>query len=160
MIDRVQYDYDRDDPTFIADLRESVKAVEVVAQWLNAKGYSVVIRPTFERPSPAQMGEYADEGDLEVLQRVEVKRRLTLTFTGKDDFPYESLIVDACHCFDRARPKPYAYVILNREMTVALVVRTATREAWTRTRKHDRQKGRDREFYECPLDLVTVENLA
>jgi hypothetical protein len=155
------YDYDSQDPTFLTDLRDSRKAVEVVASWLSSQGYPVVVRPTFERPDPSAMAEFADDGDLEILQRVEVKRRRSLTFTSREDFPHPTLIVDACHCYDRARPKPYAYIILNREMTTAFVVdcRT-TRPHWAKVTKHDRFKNRERHFYECPIHLVRVERLS
>jgi len=103
------------------------------------------------------MGEYGDSGDLEIMQRVEVKHRPRLTFTCKEDFPFRTLIVDVCHAYDRARPKPYAYIILNREMTVAFVVYCSTFKHWVRVRKLDTAKHREREFYEVPLDFVRVE---
>ena len=99
------------------------------------------------------MAEYSDSGDLEILHRVEVKRRPSMDFSGADNFPYRSVIVDACHCYDRARPKPYAYVILNSSMSSGIVVECRTFPHWVRVTKTDRAKGRDREFYECPIDL-------
>ncbi len=154
------YDYDQKDPNFLSDLRESRKAVRIVADWLSDCGYPVVVRPTFERPDPSMMGEFADDGDLEIMQRVEVKRRQSLTFTSREDFPYQTLIVDACHCYDNAKPKPYAYVILNREMTAAFIVDCrATRQHWLQVTKRDRIKDRERHFYECPIGLVRVERM-
>ena len=148
-------DYDKNDPSFIDDLRKSKDAVAIAARWLSASGYPVIIRPTFERPSAEQMSEYSDDGDIEIMQRVEVKRRQGLTFTSKKDFPYETLIVDACHCYDKAHPKPYAYIILNREMTKAFIVNVReTHSLWKRVEKNDRFKGRMREFYECPISAV------
>ena len=106
------------------------------------------------------MAEFADDGDLEILQRVEVKRRVSLTFSTKADFPYKTLIVDACHCYDRAKPKPYAYIIFNREMTAAFVIDVkATKEQWVRVTKKDRFKNRDREFYEVPVAAIRVEEI-
>lgn len=152
------YDYDTSDPTFLADLRNSRGAVMVAAEWLSAKGYPVVVRPTFERPDASQMAAYADDGDLEIIQRVEVKRRVSMTFTSKADFTYPTLIVDACPCYDNARPKPYAYIILNRDCTAAFIVNVReTFSKWVRTEKTDRFKNRVRAFYECPMSLVTFE---
>jgi hypothetical protein len=148
------YDYDTQDPGFLDDLRESREAVSVVARWLSGKGYPVVIRPTFERPDSSQMSEYADDGDLEIIQTIEVKRRKTMTFSSKADFPYPTLIVDTCSAYDRKRPKPYAYVILNREMDTAFVVMGSDAGRWSRVTKRDRLKSRERAFYECPLELV------
>jgi len=148
-------DYEQTDPSFIDDLRESKEAVSVAAQWLAGKGYAVIVRPTFERPSTEQMAEFADDGDIEIVQRVEVKRRKSLTFTSKEDFPYDTIIVDACHCYDKAHPKPYAYIILNREMENAFIVDVKhTFHKWRRVNKQDRLKGRKRSFYECPISIV------
>lgn len=153
--------YEQDDPTFIADLRASKQAVSVAAEWLASLGYPVIVRPTFERPSAEQMREFADNGDLEIVQRVEVKRRISMTFSCKEDFPYETVIVDACHCFDRAHPKPYAYIILNRDMNAGLVIDVRhTLKEWRRVTKRDRHKNRDREFYECPVSAASFVSLA
>jgi len=149
-------DYERSDPSFIADLRNSKEAVELAAKWLSEMGYPVIVRPTFERPSVERMSEFSDSGDLEIVQRVEVKRRQLLTFTSKSDFPYETIIVDACHCYDKAHPKPYAYIIFNREMTAAFIVDVKrTVSEWRRVEKRDRHKGRDRAFYECPVSSLS-----
>lgn len=151
------YDYNISDPSFIEDLRKSQEAVRVATQWLSAKGYPVIVRPTFERPDTDAIAEFSDHGDLEIVQRVEVKRRVGLDFTSKDDFPYSTLIVDACHCFDKAHPKPYAYIIFNKDMSAAFVVNTKeTMKEWKTTRRHDAKKARDRSFYECPVSLLSV----
>jgi hypothetical protein len=155
-VNSTTYDYDAQDPNFISDLRASQESVRVVASWLASRGYETSVREIRERPSVAEMADYGDGGDIEIVQRIEVKQRKTLTFTDKEDFPYPSLIVDACHCFDRASPKPYAYFILNREMTVAFLVMSDTSKQWKRVTKLDRFKNRNRDFYECPLDLVRV----
>jgi hypothetical protein len=154
------YNYNTQDPTFIEDLRKSRASVETVARWLSSKGVPVIVRPTFERPDASRMSEFSDDGDLEIIQRVEVKQRPNLDFTSKDDFPYPTLIVDACHCYDNAKQKPYAYVIVNRAGDVAFVVYVRdTRAKWLRVKKHDKAKQRDREFYECPMELVEVARL-
>jgi len=105
------------------------------------------------------MNEYSDDGDLGLVQRVEVKRRQTLTFTSKEDFPFDTLIVDACHCYDKARPKPVFYIIFNYEMTAAFIVEGDTYPYWKKVERFDTQKNRKRLFYECPLDKVRVEKI-
>jgi len=146
--------YDQKDPDFIKDLRESRDAVMVAAEWLNKKGFPVVIKPTFERPKSSDMAEFADDGDLEIMQRIEVKRRKSLTFTSKEDFPYDTLIIDVCHTYDKAKIKPYAYIILNEKMDCAFIAYSKNQKFWKKTIKSDRFKGRDREFYECPIEYV------
>lgn len=147
-------DIERDDPTFVEDLARSREAVEVAARWLGSLGLPVIVHPTFVRPSADRMAEYADGGDLGIVQRVEVKRR-SLAFTSADDYPFDTVFVDARHCFDRARPKPYAYLILNRDMSCAIRVDVrATIGSWQVVEGLDRSKGRDRAWYACPKSLV------
>lgn len=147
-------DIERDDPHFIDDLRRSREAVEVAARWLGSRGLPVIVHPTFERPSAERMSEYSDGGDLGIVQRVEVKRR-GIAFTCAGDYPYPSVFVDARHCFDRARPKPYAYLILNSGMTHAISVDVrATRASWETVERVDRFKGRTRAWYACPVGQV------
>ena len=148
------HDYDQNDPTFVSDLKESKKAVSRAAEWLNTLGYPVVVRPTFVRPSAEKMSEYSDDGDLEIIQRIEVKRRLNIPFTSKEDFPYKTIIVDVCHTYDNARPKPYAYIIFNGEMDCCFVIDCKTHGEWIRSEKWDKAKGRSRNFYECPVALT------
>jgi hypothetical protein len=147
------------DPTFIPDLRRSNAPVEAVARWFTGNGYAVQLPPRYERPDPSQRGEYADGGDLWIMQRVEVKQRPSIPFTGPHDFPYQTVIVDVCHSFDRARTKPFLYTIVNAGMTHALVVDVQrTVPHWTRIERMD--KGRRREFYECPIDLLSAVEIA
>lgn len=150
--------YDVIDPTFVEDLKKSRIAVDVVAKWLSEKGYPVIVRPTFIRPDPSQMHQYSDNGDLEIIQRVEVKRR-SFDFTCKQDFLYNTVIVDSVHAYDRANPKPYAYVILNNDMTYAFVVECKTYPRWERITHMEKARNRERTVYLCPLDCVRVEKI-
>lgn len=146
--------YDQKDPNFIDDLRESKEAVNVAAEWLSSHGYPVIVKPIFERPKSSDMAEFSDDGDLEIIQRIEVKRRKSLTFSSKEDFPYNSLIVDVCHTYDKAKVKPYFYLILNKNMDCAFICYSKHQKHWKKISKFDRFKGRDREFYECPMEYV------
>jgi len=148
------YDYDRDDPTFVADLLTSRIAVEHVARWFLGRGHPVVINPTFVRPTAIEMDAYRDHGDLGVLLRIEVKRR-AFTFTGRDDYPFATVIVDNCHLFDGARPKPFAYVTVSQDLAAGFLIEVArTQHAWTRRAFWDRTKKRERNVYECPVELT------
>jgi hypothetical protein len=141
---------------FLDELRASSEAVVLVAAWLTReRGLPVVLRPTFAAPTIDQRADYTDGGDLEILLGVEVKRR-SLPFTNKADYPYPTVIVDACPSFDKKRPRPYAYVLLNETMTAALVVDVGrTRHSWTRADLLDGRNNFRQPFYVCPLDLVS-----
>ena len=146
-------DYDATDPTFVQDLKDSQESVWKAAQWLSGCGYNVTVRALSIRPDAEQMAEYADQGDLEIIQRVEVKRRPDIDFTSAEDFPFATLIVDVAHAYDRAKPKPYAYIIFDADASHCAIVKSLTRPSWVRTERMDRKKGRMRTFYECPTDL-------
>lgn len=144
---------DEIDPTFVEDLAASHSAVKVAAEWLRGQGLPVVVRPTFVRPTAAERREYSDGGDLEILQRVEVKQRPEIDFQEPADFPFSSIIVDVCHKYDQARPKPYAYLILNASLSAAFVVKVGeTRHAWKKVARNAR--GRVRDYYECPVSMA------
>jgi hypothetical protein len=149
---------DLDDPTFVRDLAESQTAVWRVAQWLSARGQHVTVRAVRVRPTVEDIGEYGDLGDLEILQRVEVKQR-RLAFTSVQDYPYPTVLVDVAHAWDRASPKPYAYVILNAAGTVAALVLGRTRARWRAVTRYDAAKQRHRTFYECPLACAQFVSL-
>ena len=147
-------DYERDDPTFLADLRASQHSVALVERWLLARGLTVVRPPLYARADVAERRAYRDQGDLGIVHRVEVKHR-RFPFTGRADFPHPSVLVDSCYLYDHAQPKPYAYVIVNQEQTRGLLIYTqATRAAWTRDTIYDNVKRRAREVYLCPLNKV------
>lgn len=147
------------DRAFLADLAASAGSVEVVARWLSEQGYPVLLRPTFVRPERAQWAEYADDGDLEIMQRIEVKQRKSLTFTSKEDFPYPTVIVDDAADYERKRPRPYMYVITNTTLDRALVVYCRMEKQWKKEKHYDRNLGRDCLFLECPLELAMLIEL-
>ena len=141
---------DQTDPTFVADLRESRNAVHRASEWLASLGYPTMVMPSACRPDPSQMSDFSDDGDLQVVMRVEVKRR-NINFTA-GNFPYPTIIVDVAHTWDNASPKPLSYIIFNQDMTSACVVPGHTSTHWVKTKKHDTHKNRERVFYECPTE--------
>jgi hypothetical protein len=144
------------DPTFVADLMESQESVQLVADWLRGSGYRVWMPELRIRPDAAVRSAYSDHGDLLIAERVEVKRRPDLSFTCAADYPYRGgIIVDVCHSWDKASPRPLAYVILDNDASHAAIVPRHTASQWQRVRRFDRERGREREFYICPLVHVS-----
>jgi hypothetical protein len=146
------------DPTFVSDLNRSKEAVWRASRWLSDQGFHVVVAPTIVRPDPSVRDEYGDDGDIQIVQRVEIKRRPGIHFTGRDDFPYPSIIVDVAHAWDRAHPKPYAYMIFNDDMTHCCIVKGDTSKHWSRTSKFAR--GREREYLECPIEFCRFKKVS
>lgn len=137
---------------FLRHLEESQGAVWTAAQWLNRIGYRVSVPPTRTAPTQADWKKFADDGDLFIAQRVEVKR-LSVSFTGRHDWPFgEDFIVCARHSFDSAPIKPLGYLILSADMGYAAVVRSDTRNQWViKKRRDSRYVGVEQEFYFAPL---------
>ena len=150
MTDLAQYEVD--DPGFVDDLKESKSHVHKVAEWLRGRGHVVHEKEIRIRPDVEQMRAYADDGDLEIEDRgrVEVKQR-KIQFSSKDTFPYNTIIVDVAHTWEKANPKPIAYILTNKDTTACLIVNASTSEHWLEVKKWDRFKKRERRFLECPI---------
>lgn len=140
------------DPTFLADLRASAGAVEAASRWLVGNGFPVMMRPTFERPDAEQRADYADGGDLAVLRTVEVKHR-NLLFVNRDTYPFPTVLLDPVGTFDRKRPRPWLYLIVNKQINGALLVYVqSTFGQWQQETIVAR--GRTRAQYLCPVELT------
>jgi hypothetical protein len=140
---------------FLQHLRDSEKARWLVALWLVNRGHAVEIQPMREAPTPAEWREYADLGDLHITMRVETKQ-LSREFTCRADWPFgEDFIVCGKNSFDRAQPKPYAYVILNRAGTHAAFVLASGWRKWrAEKRKDSRYNNVEQDCYLAPIESV------
>ena len=141
------------DAAFLARLRDS-KQYATLAAHILSKWYPVTIRPTYERPDVLQRAEYADQGDLEIIQIVEVKHRPELHFTCRADFPYPTIIVDQASSYDKKKQKPYMYMILNADCTHYAIVRGDTKKHWTEGETVNKFNGMKVLYYYCPVQLV------
>lgn len=158
--------YNKFDPNFESDLKESQPYVELAAEWLRKVGCVAEVQPLKVRPDASKMGDYADDGDIHLIRangktaRAEVKHR-GLHFTSLRDYPYPTVIVDNAHTFDNAKKKPELYVIINKLATHGALIRVEfSRHAWVKTVKMDRGKNRNRTLYECPKELCEFFDFA
>lgn len=145
---------------FLQHLDESQTAVWHVAKWLHGLGYKVAVNAISKAPRHEDWQDYADSGDLEINQRMEVKK-LSVDFTGPQDWPFGSkFLVCAKHSFDRATPKPHAYIILSKSGTHAAIVKKESYQRWyVEQRKDSRYQDVEQEFYLAPLDCVQFYQL-
>lgn len=139
------------DSQFIANLADSVPITFRVAQWLAQQGIDVRVIPIVVRPDSNQRMEYGDNGDMDIILRVEVKKR-DLDFTNARDYPFSTVIVDETYKVDRATRQFWAYYIVNRSETHVCMVPTRSRKHWVTATRFDKAEGATREFYECPLE--------
>lgn len=140
---------------FVRELTESEWARRRVADWLRAGGHRVRA-PSFRvAPRRSDWRDYVDDGDLWVQidgirrwWRVEVKRRPGIDFTGPDDFPYPTLIVDEVRKVDRLPiANLFGYVITNASATRAAIVFGSTKPSWGVTTVEGRTSERPTRFY-------------
>ena len=138
---------------FAKHLEESISGVFLGAQVFHKKGYTVKVNPSLLAPSSEEWENYADNGDLEVSMRVEVKQS-GYDFTNKDDFPFKAPIVCGKNAWDRAMPKPRFIMLLNKAGTHYSLISADTREYWSVKELNDKRYGPEytQEFYMCPLE--------
>jgi hypothetical protein len=132
---------------FFELLDASQSTVWMAAQWLVSRGFNVKVNASGKTPDHENWKKYADNGDLEVSQRVEVKRS-GYDFTCAQDYPFENMIVCAKHSYDNAIPKPYVYLIFNKAGTHVARIYSRQRHEWFEQEKEDgRFKGYKQVFY-------------
>ena len=143
------------DEVFKEMLEESKKAVFITAKYLSDNGYPITIQPTFVRPEYNERKKYTDNGDMLINFTIEAKHRPTLSFTCKEDFPYDTIIVDKKHIVDDRQVKPYAFFIWNKDYTCAIRIMVKdTFDKWITTKKFNTLEKRELTYYECPIDLI------
>ena len=151
------YDYDKEDPTFKKDIELSKVAVDKAARFLSNNGFQVLIEPTFIRDDIKNASKYSDGGDLKVMMPVEIKHRPKLIFSKEKGFSYKTIIIDACHIFDKHKIKPIYYIIYNSDYTSMIFINVRdTFEDWINVEKYDRYKNRKRKFYEVDISKCQI----
>ena len=140
---------------FLGLLRKSDRAVERVKCYLEMKGYKVRKLEMTEAPTLEKWNKHSDKGDLTVEFAIEVKHS-GADFTSLDDWPHKPyFIVDGKKTFDRKKPKPYAYMVTNNNLTHVAIVFPADYKSWyVQERTAKGSDGQTKDFYFSPLDLV------
>lgn len=136
------------DDIFINRLRASHKAVLRVAERLTEQGLPVSVSPLLIRPDQSQWRDFADSGDLHIQQRIEVKHR-SFDF-GTSDWPHPDYLICDANSFDRAQPKPSAYVHVSADFrTVGIVNVAKTHSEWRVREVFDKGHTMARSTYVC-----------
>jgi hypothetical protein len=149
-----------DDERFRQHLEDSKFGVQVIADWFTMNGYAVRLPPVRVCKNHAEWKAFADDGDLFIESRIEVKH-LGVDFTCREDWPFgEKFIVCAKHSWDRAQPKPQAYYVLNKQAShLAIVLGRTSNEWFVEERRDSRYDDVEQSFYFCPLDKVIFKNI-
>lgn len=144
---------------FAGALLLSQGCVAAVASWMQRHKCDVMIRPTTIRPDFDSRNEFADCGDIEIRQRVEVKQR-SIEFTCVNDYPYDTVIVDERFKVDRIeKARLWGYLIVSKSGTYVCCIKSDTKQHWEIKEKFDQKDSQRREFYVCPKSLCTFHKM-
>jgi hypothetical protein len=141
---------------FMKHLDDSHDSVWQIARWLVSRGNKVTVNSTIKAKSADELKYYTDEGDLYINQRIEVKG-LGSDFTCAEDWKFgDNFMVCAKHSYDRANPKPYSYIYLNKARTHIAILKTTTFQHWfVRNIKDKRYDNVVQDFYIVPTKYLT-----
>ncbi len=126
---------------FQSHLQESRGPVWRVAESLFEQGFSPTVNYSQTLPEGAPWKLYVDNGDITIDLKIEVKHRKKISWTCLEDFPYESLFVCAKASYQRAFPKPYAYIYLDDDMSHCAIVYNGTHPEWDEIQVPDERYG-------------------
>lgn len=151
---------------FLERYRASSDAVFIWARYLHEQGRWIEIPPRREAPTAADAWEYADNGDLFVLDgagsRKEINvKGLSAVFTGPYDWPFkDEVFVSGRDDIDR-RPDTVAYVFLSLNRCYAGIIDAEkTRHTWYVTEKPNGLTGGNIcAYYACPKAVVTWKRI-
>jgi hypothetical protein len=118
--------YDKFDPTFEDDLKESETERWMAARWLSSLGHTVLLKPLKIRPQASQMSEYVDDGDIHIVTISSIKGNQADIVIG--------------------------YLIFNSSRSNFCKIRSSTKKHWTKRTFPDKKVNRIRSTYTCPME--------
>jgi hypothetical protein len=152
---------------FLERLRSSSDAVFAVALWFFHRGYSVHIPKVDYASDASQFEDYVDDGDLYVTkvhgnrQRIEVKGKKGLNFTGSHDWPkgFNGMFMSNVAAYERADPKPDAYFIVSADLRYAAILHAKTKPFWTIRSVLCSNTGNYEDIYSAPVEKAVFIKL-
>lgn len=149
----------KSDAQFTADWFKSHGSVMAVAAWMRSIGYDVSIPAPLLRGDSKDRKLFRDEGDIKVVQRVEVKHS-SYPFTCENDYPFDNVIVDEAYKVDGRIRSLLGYVTLSPCGKYIALIRATTNKEWIKRTLFDKAQNRECEFYMCPKRLVVFQGIA
>lgn len=143
---------------FLDRLKSSNDAVFAVALWFFHRGYSVNIPKVDYAPDASQYEDYVDSGDLYVIkswsdpQRIEVKHKKNLAFTGSHEWPFDVMFTSNVAAYDRADPKPDAHFVVSADYRYAAILTAKTRPTWRAESVWCKNTGNYEDIYAAPKE--------
>ena len=149
-------DWFENDTLFLAELEEGHRYAEIVGARLRDEGLTVNVTPMDVRANVDDRHRFADEIDLFIgaaAVPIDVKSR-ALTFTGAEDYPYDTAFVDTVKGWDRKPVKPRAIVLVSQTTLGMTVISAKTQPQWTQGISRDRKRGIADMFYFVSRELL------
>jgi hypothetical protein len=156
---------------FVDRLKSSRAAVFRVAEWVHrgdmySKGRSVYIPAIRICPPNENPSDYLDDGDLFVNDgekgrlKLEVKHKQKLNFTSRFDYPFKDVFVSNVDTVERNWGTVEAYIVVNHEMTHAIIIPNHTRDKWVIREVLASNTKRLERYYVCPLNVVSFRKIS
>ncbi len=115
---------------------------------------AVWLPPTEMTPDVESRMDYADGGDLMLQLRAEHKVR-SFAFTGREDFPYPTIIIDEKYKVDAKAGTPLlAYFIESSDGRCVACIYGHTKHRWLIQDSVDPKQRRTCTFYVVPKEFV------
>jgi hypothetical protein len=147
---------DERDPTFVQDLVNSNKYVDMAIDWYlrEDKGYRITKPVTKIRRFSGEWKSYSDRGDFQIIDfgYVDVKHREHINFPP---YPYKDVYICNVHAFDNH--PIWQYFIIAEDCKHALIINGDTSRGWTPVTCESR--GRQRSFYTAPYKMFKLVEL-
>jgi hypothetical protein len=133
---------------FLKRLADSRPAVHAVADWLRARGESVIVPETRYAPSADVHEQYADNGDL-FLSRgriVEVKQ-ISRCFYFPSDWPFgHEFFIDTTERIEYFADKRVSWIIVSADYAAIGIVLPETKPNWYVTKATSRFTGKEKRY--------------
>lgn len=145
---------------FVDLMRTARETAYLLAAALTTKGYNIRILPNSISPNEKDRWNHTDHGDLEIIQRIEVKHWPDIDFKSVEDITYKNIIVDEAYKIEaKHQSSLFAYMILNASVTGYILIPVWTKRQWFKEEKFDKREGRMRLYYFCPKSHLTYHCL-
>lgn len=145
---------------FLALLHNSQRAVWIIAQWLNARGNTILKIPALRyAPNRAEAARYADEGDL-FIENAQGKEMLIdvkglgYQFSCAADWPFKDVLVIGRTTHDAAKRQPDAYAFLSADARHVAVLPYASRAHWRIESRFVRWQQEHKDYYVTDVDQL------
>ena len=153
------------DDIFFDELKKGYSHQKYVNDYFIDLGFKTQIDELKIRNNRNEINDFSDNGDLFIFTkkgklRIEVKSR-NLSFTGIQDFPYDTILVDRVNTWLRKvcdKKKPHAIIIISQITKKMFVIPISSEKKWFFEEKRDTVRDYDRNYILCNKeDLKSIE---